>query len=241
MGKPRGRPASRPRIPRTASAMQTGTSVLMVANTGQVSLFEAAFSLSDLPERVRSHVTIDPVSGCWRCSLSVNGDGYSHVGSRGTHRIVYELLVGPIPSGLVLDHVKALGCRWRDCCWPLHLQPVTNRVNILRGFSFAAINAAKTHCDNDHEFTEANTYWWNGRRDCRICIRARVAKYKTRLMAAGLWGIPASERQAALWGATGRGAAFRPSCAVTSAARSRHWPRRQACPWQPLKRLAGGW
>ena len=68
--------------------------------------------------------------------------GYSHVmvpqpdGSRrstGLHRVVYEHRVGPIPKGLDLDHVKARGCRSRACVNPAHLEPVTTRVNVLRG------------------------------------------------------------------------------------------------------------
>jgi hypothetical protein len=51
------------------------------------------------------------------------------------HRFAYELLVGPIPEGLVLDHVVARGCKWRHCVNPAHLEPVTERVNILRGDS----------------------------------------------------------------------------------------------------------
>lgn len=40
-------------------------------------------------------------------------------------------------------------------------------------------NAAKTHCDNGHEFTEANTYRRpNGGRDCRACLRGRRQKHR---------------------------------------------------------------
>jgi WhiB family redox-sensing transcriptional regulator len=33
----------------------------------------------------------------------------------------------------------------------------------------AAINAAKTHCKRNHEFTPENTRWSNGHRSCRTC------------------------------------------------------------------------
>lgn len=38
----------------------------------------------------------------------------------------------------------------------------------------AAINAAKTHCKWDHEFTPENTRWSNGHRSCRTCYNQRL-------------------------------------------------------------------
>jgi hypothetical protein len=106
---------------------------------------------------------------------------YARFGSQSLHRVVYELLVGTIPDKLVLDHVKARGCVTNACCNPAHLEPVTHRVNILRGDSFAAINFRKTHCSAcGAEYDLINTYTWHGRRDCRACIRRRVREYKVR-------------------------------------------------------------
>jgi hypothetical protein len=95
--------------------------------------------------------------------------------------VVFATLVGPIPPGLVLDHVQARGCAWNCCVNPAHLEPVTNRVNILRGTSFAAVNFAKTNCGACGEpYDLINCYVWRGRRDCRACIRRRVREYKGR-------------------------------------------------------------
>lgn len=45
------------------------------------------------------------------------------------HRLLYTLLVGPIPDELVLDHK----CKDRACCNPSHVEPVTQKVNVERG------------------------------------------------------------------------------------------------------------
>lgn len=84
------------------------------------------------------------------------------------HRVVYEAIIGPIPTGLFIDHL----CRNRACVNPWHLEPVTNRVNILRGQTVMAANATKTHCAHGHEFTTENTIRSgpDGRlRHCRSC------------------------------------------------------------------------
>ncbi|MFG3340572.1 WhiB family transcriptional regulator [Glycomyces sp. NPDC048151] len=44
----------------------------------------------------------------------------------------------------------------------------------------AAVNAAKTHCKYEHEFTEENTIVYAGKRSCRQCYQDRLlAKRKT--------------------------------------------------------------
>jgi ribosomal protein S27AE len=45
----------------------------------------------------------------------------------------------------------------------------------MKAYGKAAINAAKTHCANGHEFTAGNTYWktrdGTPMRQCKICQR----------------------------------------------------------------------
>jgi hypothetical protein len=120
--------------------------------------------------------------GCWLYRTGMTKWGYSRVRIAGSavmaHRFVYEHLVGPIPTGLQLDHL----CRVRCCVNPDHLEPVTGRVNILRGIGWAALNASKTHCDHGHPFDEANTYVRaNGGRQCRRCAADQQLRYSRKV------------------------------------------------------------
>ena len=116
--------------------------------------------------------------GCWiwTGALTRGGYGKTKVLGRTTvaHRYCYEQLVGPIPEGLQLDHL----CRVRACVNPDHLEPVTCQENLLRGETFQAANAAKTHCPSGHEYTPANTLSDSGGRGCRTCKRARTAAWR---------------------------------------------------------------
>jgi hypothetical protein len=84
-----------------------------------------------------------------------------------------ELFVGPIPEGLVIDHL----CRNRGCINPTHMEPVTNAENVLRGEGPTAVNARKTHCKRGHPFDDVNTYVYAKGRACRMChqLRQRAA------------------------------------------------------------------
>jgi hypothetical protein len=48
-----------------------------------------------------------------------------------SHRCYYEHVHGPLDPLQLLDHK----CRNRACCNPDHLEPVSNQVNVLRGYS----------------------------------------------------------------------------------------------------------
>lgn len=129
-----------------------------------------------LPAFMGRRVEID-ANGCWLWTGKLNPDGYGRVllpKELGytlvrTHRYTYETFVGPIPPGLVIDHL----CRVRHCCNPDHLEAVTQRVNVLRGESPMAKFARATHCVHGHEFTPENTGRQSGDRGrlCRTCKR----------------------------------------------------------------------
>ncbi|WP_414630996.1 HNH endonuclease signature motif containing protein [Alcanivorax jadensis] len=89
------------------------------------------------------------------------------------HRFSYETFESPIPEGMQLDHL----CRVRNCVNPRHLEPVTNRENVRRGF---AARPAQTHCrSGGHELTEENIYLNpRGHRECRICRREAAQRQK---------------------------------------------------------------
>lgn len=122
---------------------------------------------------------VDPVKGCFVWQRSKSKWGYGHVRYNGkwmpAHRVSYEMAKGPIPDGLTIDHL----CRNPACVKPEHLEAVTIKENTMRGTSPSAKNAVKTHCKNNHEFNEENTYFHKGqRRTCRACNKASVYKYK---------------------------------------------------------------
>lgn len=95
------------------------------------------------------------------------------------HRHVYELLAGPIPEGMELDHK----CRVRQCCNPAHLEPVTRAENMERSDeAVIARRRAQTHCKRGHEFTTENTRLnSDGGRMCLACVRPYQAAYQRKL------------------------------------------------------------
>ena len=112
---------------------------------------------------------VNKTDTCWLWTAAAP-NGYGQIGAGGktlrAHRVAYEMLVGPIPEGLQLDHL----CRVTLCVNPNHLEPVTNRENVLRGESPLAKKARQTECLRGHPLSGANLYTYpNGNRRCKIC------------------------------------------------------------------------
>ena len=99
-----------------------------------------------LPYRILAKLHLHP-SGCivWTGGTS---RGYGKVRWQGkllqAHRLVWESVNGPIPSGLVIDHL----CRNRACCNVDHLRVVTTAENLKAPGSL--------WCGNRHRESLAN-------------------------------------------------------------------------------------
>lgn len=77
---------------------------------------------------------VDRSGDCWLWTGSPDANGYGRFVRDGgaieyVHRVAYQLLVGPIPDGLTVDHL----CFTRMCVRPEHLESVTNEENARRG------------------------------------------------------------------------------------------------------------
>ena len=109
---------------------------------------------------------------CWLWTASTKKVGYGwfklNEKQVAAHRFAYELLVGPIPAGLDLDHL----CNVRNCVNPEHLEPVTKAENNRR-----QVPRRKT-CKHGHPYGTDN-YWMvsagHGRRArrCKTCASIR--------------------------------------------------------------------
>lgn len=142
------------------------------------------FLMNSLAEKFWSKV--DKSGDCWEWTAGKSlGYGYFYIADRNymAHRVAYELAVGPIPTGLHIDHL----CRNEGCVNPKHLEAVTPSENVIRGAGFGGVNKRKTHCIKGHKFTKENTYISKphahakkGQRYCRTCWadRRKTVKYK---------------------------------------------------------------
>jgi hypothetical protein len=106
---------------------------------------------------------------CWPWLGQTNRAGYGAIVSAGhngkklqAHRVAYELLVGPIPEGLVIDHL----CRNPSCVNPAHMEPVTNADNTIRGMG--------STCKRGHPL-DGWARAGRGRAGKRYCKRCKAA------------------------------------------------------------------
>lgn len=124
---------------------------------------------------------LDKDSGCWNWARSTRRSGnfsYGKIKSSKdgkqllSHRALYSATVSEIAADMTIDHL----CRNTLCVNPAHLEPVSMKENILRGYGPAAINARMATCAEGHEFKMVN---WAGRKQ-RACMTCRAIRQKVR-------------------------------------------------------------
>lgn len=142
-------------------------------------------SLPPLADRFWARVERRGDDECWPWQACIlRGYGRFYAGAEAgkpnglvqAHRFAYELVIGPIPEGLVIDHL----CSNTRCMNPRHLEAVTGLENVRRQ------HARKTHCKRGHEFTPENTYEppsRPGQRLCRACRRVFQERRKAKRLA----------------------------------------------------------
>jgi hypothetical protein len=114
--------------------------------------------------RLAAHVEVTGFCWQWVGSATTGGYGTVRVGGASVraHRWVYEELVGPIPQGLVLDHL----CRNPGCVNPDHLEPVTQKENVQR-----SLHCTRRWCPAGHDLHDPENTYPGKRRRCKPCTR----------------------------------------------------------------------
>ncbi len=119
---------------------------------------------------------INKIGDCWIwIGASIRGRGNGAIyGSffwknkdQLAHRASFEIYKGPIPPGLTIDHL----CRKPLCVNPKHLEAVSMRENIMRGYGPTAINSRRTECPQGHSNYGTKKYGAAIYRYCKECKR----------------------------------------------------------------------
>lgn len=126
----------------------------------------------------------------WSGATQRNGYGRRKVNGKTVlvHRHAYEVANGPIPAGLVVDHL----CHVRPCINPDHLQLTTREDNARRHkhdcTCSVCLPVQQAECKRGHRTTERDT-----KGQCRECVRERSRNYMQRRRSAASSGAgPAS-------------------------------------------------
>jgi hypothetical protein len=98
------------------------------------------------------------------------------------HRLFYEWLIGPIPDGLILDHLCHNAdpachggvCLHRRCVNIEHLAPKTKEQNCTDAA------AGRDSCKRGHPYALYRTYRENQPSYCRECERLRQIEVRAR-------------------------------------------------------------
>jgi hypothetical protein len=137
----------------------------------------------------RALVRIVPQPGplateCWQWPGAKSTAGYSYVrvGRRVVtlHRLLYEVIRGPVPSGRELHH----RCEDKGCVNPHHLEPLRKPVHGLRH--------RRKVCVHGHSLAGRNRL--RGGHGCRRCYRERKKRRYHVLREAGFTAAAARNR-----------------------------------------------
>lgn len=109
---------------------------------------------------------------------NINVTGYGRYSGKLVHRLSYERNVGPIPTGLSIDHL----CRVRTCVNPLHLEAVSLAENTRREVAYLReARQNRSHCKAGHSLSEEGSFSLsNGFKRCRECHRIRKLRHKAK-------------------------------------------------------------
>jgi hypothetical protein len=90
---------------------------------------------------------VNKTETCWLWTAAKDRHGYGRFSvnqqrrAELAHRVAWELLRGPIPNGMSLDHDNPIyGCANPSCVRPDHLEPVLHNKNLQRRRGPAANN-----------------------------------------------------------------------------------------------------
>lgn len=158
-------------------------------NRGSASRWRGKFgvwtpSLRPTPVEIeRFWSKVNKTDRCWIWMAHRDKCGYGQVsiGQRlgeynnfRAHRLAYELIVGPIPDGLTLDHL----CLNTACVNPVHLEPVTRAENSRRSSLLRVPPPPKPIRHGTHAGYAMHRY--RGHTPCDDCRRANAAYERER-------------------------------------------------------------